>query len=537
MSSKQWLDLHKLIRINCNTLSTINCRHSSSDSSYQYLQKSSVPTKKFQSSLPRLPVPELNKTCQRYLEALKPIISNENQLNKTKDIVKKFESGEGLTLHSELLQENKRNKNTSYISKPWFEYYLKSRTPLPLNFNPFLAWKDDPRPEYNNQLLRTSNMIISAMRFRRSLMEELLEPEVFHMNPTKSDTKLYKNVIQWTPKSIATYVSFAFKAFPLDMSQFDSLFASTRIPKPNCDELIQFPNSKHVSVLKGGKFFVFDILDSNGNLREPTDIMSCIKHIIDSPINSNEDSITLLTTENRDVWAKAREQLINESPSNKENLNLVDSSQFVICLDDFSHSSDAHIKAAHNFLHGFSDKTQNYVNRWFDKSFTILVTKDGHSAINFEHSWGDGVAVLRFFNEIYKDSTEKPFLHPNSPLNKSIDVSKEVKKLNFQMSGELKNMVQNAKNNYIKNTENLDINFIKYEKMSRNYFKLKKLSPDSMFQLGFQMAFHRIYNTFVATYESCSTSAFKHGRTETVRSATTATKKGVDCFPTEAKAQ
>ena len=26
--------------------------------------------------------------------------------------------------------------------------------------------------------------------------------------------------------------------------------------------------------------------------------------------------------------------------------------------------------------------------------------KDGKAAVNFEHAWGDGVAVLRFFNEV-----------------------------------------------------------------------------------------------------------------------------------------
>jgi hypothetical protein len=39
------------------------------------------------------------------------------------------------------------------------------------------------------------------------------------------------------------------------------------------------------------------------------------------------------------------------------------------------------------------------------------------------------------------------------------------------------------------------------------------------------MAYYRQYGKFVATYESCSTAAFKHGRTETVRPATMATSK------------
>ena len=38
--------------------------------------------------------------------------------------------------------------------------------------------------------------------------------------------------------------------------------------------------------------------------------------------------------------------------------------------------------------------------RWFDKSFQLVLCKDGKAAVNFEHAWGDGVAVLRFFNEV-----------------------------------------------------------------------------------------------------------------------------------------
>ena len=49
--------------------------------------------------------------------------------------------------------------------------------------------------------------------------------------------------------------------------------------------------------------------------------------------------------------------------------------------------------------------------RWFDKSFNLIVTKNGLSAINFEHSWGDGVAVLRFFNELYRHTTTKPCVY------------------------------------------------------------------------------------------------------------------------------
>jgi hypothetical protein len=48
----------------------------------------------------------------------------------------------------------------------------------------------------------------------------------------------------------------------------------------------------------------------------------------------------------------------------------------------------------------------------FAQSFQLIVTKNGKAAVNFEHSWGDGVAVLRYFDEIYKESVATPAAQP-----------------------------------------------------------------------------------------------------------------------------
>ena len=57
-------------------------------------------------------------------------------------------------------------------------------------------------------------------------------------------------------------------------------------------------------------------------------------------------------------------------------------------------------------------------------------------------------------------------------------------------------------------------------------------SSDSSYSLhfSFQLAFYRQYGKTVATYESCSTAAFKKGRTETVRSATSFTQQACEMF-------
>ena len=69
----------------------------------------------------------------------------------------------------------------------------------------------------------------------------------------------------------------------------------------------------------------------------------------------------------------------------------------------------------------------------------MILTKDGRASVNFEHSWGDGVAVLRYFNEVWKETTTKPFVHPDTtPAN--VDSSSIVQHLgiySFLASGDL----------------------------------------------------------------------------------------------------
>lgn len=81
-------------------------------------------------------------------------------------------------LNAELLQKNKRNKHTSYISGilvkkpfyhgeyqwctvinviifftgPWYDMYLSYRDSIVLNHNPFMMFKDDPVAENNDQV-------------------------------------------------------------------------------------------------------------------------------------------------------------------------------------------------------------------------------------------------------------------------------------------------------------------------------------------------------------------------------------------------
>ena len=177
---------------------------------YEYIQRSRVPTMHFQASLPRLPIPKLEDSCRKYLNALQPILTA-NEWKDTSSFVSKFLTNEGPQLQKRLIDQDARNKHTSYISEPWFHMYLKDRKPLPINYNPLLVFNQESDGRYNDQLVKATNLVISSARFMKSLRAEILEPEVYHMNPRKSDTEFFRSFTRLLPSSISWYGAYLFK--------------------------------------------------------------------------------------------------------------------------------------------------------------------------------------------------------------------------------------------------------------------------------------------------------------------------------------
>lgn len=170
------------------------------------------------------------------------------------------------------------------------------------------------------------------------------------------------------------------------MSQYKNIFNTTRIPKLEKDVIFHDPSAKHLVVLRKGHFYAFDVLDED-SICNPRKIAACLKAILEDDRPPNKHPVGVLTTLERDQWAQARLHLVETG--NQEILKKIDSAIFILALDDEIIDTDNN-KVLKTYLH--ADGT----NRWFDKSFSLIVSKDTYSGINFEHSWGDGVAILRY---------------------------------------------------------------------------------------------------------------------------------------------
>ncbi|CAF5051556.1 unnamed protein product, partial [Rotaria magnacalcarata] len=181
---------------------------------------------------------------------------------------------------------------------------------------------------------RITNYIISSIRFMNTLRANWLEPEVYHLNPMKTNTDRFRKYLRFVPKSISFYGAFLQKAFPLDMSQYSRLFNSTRIPKHDCDVLeSSFGIVRHIIVIKGGHYYKVNVLDKHGHLFPAEDIAATMKYLSEG-LHEEENKYPLgyFTADNRNRWASVREQLEELSQHNKDVFKEIDTSIMILCL-------------------------------------------------------------------------------------------------------------------------------------------------------------------------------------------------------------
>ena len=181
----------------------------------------------------------------------------------------------------------------------------------------------------------------------------------------------------------------------------------------------------------------------------------------------------------------------------------------------------------------------------YDKSLQFIVASNGAAAINFEHSWGDGVSVLRLANEIHEDAkaveavaaqeksdakaADKTTAAPEGDDAGAVEVVAEqdeaepVTPLQWSLSSSVASAVKSATQRYNDEVNTLQIQALKINGFGKQFFKEQKIAPDGTVQQAIQLAYRRAFPDTpraVATYESASTAAFKKGRTETIRPAT-----------------
>ncbi|RIA89411.1 acyltransferase ChoActase/COT/CPT [Glomus cerebriforme] len=440
--------------------------------------------------IPRLPIPTLQETAERYKKSLLPILKPEDYtraVNAVDDFIKAGGLGEILQTR---LHELDKVEKYSWLENIWLnKAYLEWREPSLINVNWWCEFKDHPSGILKQtlpkgqitdfQINRTAGFISNLLSFNEEVNNESLPPESTRQGP-------------------------------LCMDQYKKQFGTTRIADFPADRIItSWPTTaKHIIVLFRDQIFKVQVLGEGGARVTIKDIERQLKSVVEQVNNTNELQlpIGLLSCEHRDTWATARKTLESLSSENKSSLEAIDTALFGVSLDDYSTDSNIDI-SHHNLFHAF-----NGHNRWFDKCLQVIVQSNGRAGVNGEHSPADAVIPGRIFDYIVsKEPAQDP---PNSS---SIPLSAP-QHLKWVTNSSLETTIEKAQSNIQAAIDNVDSVLLHYNEYGSNWLKSVKISPDAFVQMGLQLAYHRQYGKPCPTYESASTRGFLHGRTETVRS-------------------
>lgn len=199
----------------------------------------------------------------------------------------------------------------------WFDMYVRDRRPLPINSNPQLTFADDPGVGKMDPIARTAQLASSAARFYRTLRDGHLSPDVFHTNPARSETDLFRSLISLVPSSLSWYGAYLAGAYPLDMNQYGNLFHSTRVPHRGADEIRKCADpatkGRHVVVQRGAEFFAVDVLREDGTAVPDAEVLGAFRAIAEAP-RGEGPHIGALTTLDRDSWADTRAAMEVRTP-------------------------------------------------------------------------------------------------------------------------------------------------------------------------------------------------------------------------------
>ncbi|KAF5386863.1 hypothetical protein D9615_002089 [Tricholomella constricta] len=479
----------------------------------------------YQDKLPKLPIPPLEDTCERYLRALEGL-QDEREHAQTKEAVRDFLMNDGPKIQEKL--KDWASRKDSYIEDFWYESYLSLTDPVVLALNPFFVLENDPTPDRGAQLPRAASLVISSLGFIHDLRAGLLQPDTV-------------------------------RGTPLDMEQYKRLFGTSRIPTERGCVMDTKENSNHIVVLRRGQFYWFDVLDED-NLPVLTEreVLRNLQAIVSDADKTNRSephtpsqvargAVGVLSTENRKIWSKLRGKLASDR-HNASCLEIVDDALFVVCLDDTAPENVGDLCS--NFLCGTyaldgGEQVGTCTNRWYDK-LQIIVCADGAAGINFEHTGVDGHTVLRFAADIFTEGlmllarsinptaptlfhatlsphakAYKPKHSPRlasasaSPSHDTIDTTP--KKLEWKMSPELRVGVRFAETRISALICQNECQALEFKGYGKNFITSHGFSPDAFVQMAFQAAYFGLYGRTECTYEPAMTKSFLHGRTEAIR--------------------
>ncbi|CUS10290.1 unnamed protein product [Tuber aestivum] len=437
---------------------------------------SAGPMLRFQKFLPKLPVPTLQETADRYLKSLKPLLT-EQELQNTKTAVAEFirEGGVGQQLQDKLLAKAQNPHVNNWLSDWWNDAaYLAYRDPVVPYVSYFYSYKDDRKRR--SPVKRAAAITTSVLKFKKMVDEKRLEPEYM-------------------------------RGLPMCMDSYKWMFNACRIPEKPADYPVKYDHesNKHFVVARKNRFYKV-LHEVDGIQLGTRELEAQFARVLELANAEKTPAIGALTSENRDTWTEVRRMMIETSPENKKALQLIESASFIVCLDDTSPVTLE--ERAHQYWHGDGR------NRFFDKPLQFIINENGTAGFMGEHSMMDGTPTHRLNDYLNDQIFNNRIDFAASDIRSNIP---EPMPISFELSEDIIGAIDNAQQNFRDVIGLHELKVLAYLGYGKGLIKKFKCSPDAYVQMIIQLAYFKMYGKNRPTYESAATRRFQEGRTETCR--------------------
>ncbi|XP_011299476.1 carnitine O-acetyltransferase-like [Fopius arisanus] len=435
--------------------------------------------------LPRQPVPELQKTAERYLRSLKPLLNDQEYLN-TEKIVQDFISkcGVGPELQAKLLE---RYEKTDSWMNEWFLHaaYLGYRDSVLLMSSPGTV---GPLQEFKSpeDVQKFAAQLIVAVATYNDLVK-------------KGDIK--QEMVGSTP---------------LDMQPYAMILGTHRIPGLPADKQVHTDTSQHIIILKNHNIFRLQIIDDCGVPFSESKLIPAIKDIFERSCTPGVP-VGILSGNQRDTWAQDFE-VLRALGGNSELIKTIEEALFILCIDreipshKFQGKGELSVRAK-QALTGFSVDT-NAGNRWHDKTLQFIISPDGFFGTEYEHSPCEGgpIGVIQDFVLKYVE---------NKKTSSQNEIAKDFPRaelLKFQVDGRIEKSIDEVTRFVEGICNKIDMECFVFDAFGTGEIKKLKMSPDSFIQTAMQVTFYKLHGKPPAHYESGGLRRFRGTRTEAIRS-------------------
>ncbi|KAL8279314.1 hypothetical protein RQP46_008351 [Phenoliferia psychrophenolica] len=456
---------------------------------------------KNQSALPRLPVPPLPATLAKLAKSVAALGTPEEiQAFKSKmeSFAKPGAIGEVLQKRLEERREEPGRRN--WISEWWdMDAYMSYRDSVVINVSYYYGFSKLPQAPAATKSTKSdpsyvaATIATTALSFRNLIAKGLLEPEP----AGKAGGELCMESYKWA-------------------------YNACRIPAAGSDYAVKIPEDdpagQHLVVVRQGRFWSVP-LTVGGKEVGVEGFKKTFDAIVSQDIGTSKTpSVGIFTGVNRDLWADARAQLVSDSPTNTATLRAIETSAFVISLDESSPEPSKDAAGLADFSKRIWHGEEQGGNRWWDKPLQYIVFANGEAGFVGEHSCMDGTPTARlndFLSKRLLSSEQVPGTGADFTTTAPAPLS-----LPFVVSSEVTKMISTAEAEFKDHIGKFELVCLRYDRYGKDGIKAMGVSPDAWAQMLFQIAYYMTHGKACGTYEAAQVRLFQLGRTETIRIAT-----------------